>query len=86
MRPFLCVVEERESRKALSSNRKRHHAHISDFRRSKTAVDVAVAVKPTHLTFEVVQATPVDAIDGVLWGPYPTSISATVGDIVGVVR
>ncbi len=55
------------------------------FPESKASVDVVVAPKSTHVTFEIVRATPVDAIDGVLWGPYPTSISQTVGDVIGVV-
>ena len=56
------------------------------FTASMTSIDVAVAVKPTHVTFEIVRATPVDAIDGVAWGPYPTSISKIIGDVIGVVR
>ncbi|MCX6558917.1 MAG: hypothetical protein NTZ26_00250, partial [Candidatus Aminicenantes bacterium] len=49
-------------------------------------VDVRLASKPTHLTFEVVRAEPADKIRLCLWGPFPTSISKTVGEIVGVVR
>lgn len=49
-------------------------------------VDVRVQAKPTHLVFEVVRAEPADAIKLCLWGPFPTVIAATVGEIVGVVR
>jgi hypothetical protein len=56
------------------------------FEPSGATVDVRVVEKPTHVTFEVVQADPVDEIDLCLWGPFPTSIRKTVGEIVGVVR
>ena len=56
------------------------------FPESEVSIDVAVSAKPTHLTFEIIRATPVDAIDGAIWGPYSTSISETIGEIVGVVR
>ena len=56
------------------------------FGHSRATVDVKVQAKPTHLTFEITSATPVDAIDAAIWGPYPTSIAKTVGEIVGVVR
>ena len=42
--------------------------------------------KATHLVFEIAGAEPASAVDAVVWGPYPTSIGATVGEIVGVVR
>ena len=31
-------------------------------------------------------SSPVGVVDAVIWGPYPTSISRTVGEIIGVVR
>lgn len=57
-----------------------------EFAGGEIAIDVAVSATPTHLTFEIVRVSPTAAIDGVIWGPYPTSISRTVGEIVGVVR
>jgi hypothetical protein len=56
------------------------------YARSNAFVDVTVKVHPTHLTFEIVRTSPSGAIDAVIWGPYPTRISKTVGEIVGVVR
>lgn len=49
------------------------------------AATVAVKVKPTHVTFELVsiegaEPTRVD------WGPFPTAIGRTVGETIGVVR
>jgi len=56
------------------------------YERAGAEIDVRIASKPTHLTFEVVRAEPAAKIQLVLWGPFPTSISKTVGEIVGVVR
>ena len=50
-----------------------------------TAV-IRIEAKPTHVTFEVVDVQPVDRIELVLWGPYPTSIGDIIGETVGVVR
>jgi len=47
---------------------------------------VKATVKPTHLVLELVSADPLDKVDAVQWGPLPTSITETVGEIVGVVR
>ena len=50
---------------------------------------LAVQAKPTHLTLELVEVVPkekVDVIELVVWGPYPTMIGETIGEIVGVVR
>ena len=47
---------------------------------------VAVGVRPSHVTLELVALGPADRVDLVLWGPYPTDIRETVGEIVGVVR
>ncbi|MFN8583371.1 MAG: hypothetical protein U0163_20640 [Gemmatimonadaceae bacterium] len=41
---------------------------------------------PTHLTLEVIRAAPADRIHAVIWGPFPTVIGATIGEIIGVVR
>jgi len=47
---------------------------------------VSVTVKPTHVTFELVGLEPLEPVDAVHWGPISTTISETVGEIVGVVR
>ena len=56
------------------------------YQRSKTVADVSVSMHPTHLTFEVVRVSPPGVVDAVIWGPYPTRITKTIGEIVGVVR
>jgi endoglucanase len=52
------------------------------------AVDVRVGVqtKHTHLVFEVLEITPPDTVDLVLWGPVPTTIGKRIGESVGVVQ
>jgi len=45
-----------------------------------------VTQKPTHLTLELVSVDPVDSVELVVWGPYATTISDTIGETVGVVR
>ncbi|MCL5097202.1 MAG: hypothetical protein M1608_06705 [Candidatus Omnitrophica bacterium] len=42
--------------------------------------------KPTHLVFELTSVEPAGKVDLVIWGPYPTTIGAIVGETVGVVR
>ena len=40
----------------------------------------------THLALDIVSASPERRVDAVIWGPYPTTISRTVGEVIGVVR
>lgn len=47
---------------------------------------LAVAVKPTHVTFDLIRVTPEERVEVAIWGPYPLSLSGTIGEIVGVVR
>lgn len=56
------------------------------FSQVKVKIDVKVLFRKTHLTFEVLKAEPASKIDGLVWGPIPTIISKTIGEIIGVVR
>jgi hypothetical protein len=49
-------------------------------------VDVRVQEKGTHLSLTATRAEPAAAIEALIWGPYPTTISKTIGEIIGVVR
>lgn len=49
-------------------------------------VDIEVQEKPTHLLLTVRRAEPAAAVHAIIWGPYPTTIGKTVGEIIGVVR
>ena len=47
---------------------------------------VRATPKETHLVLEVLSVNPADRVDLVVWGPFATTISDTVGETVGVVR
>ena len=47
---------------------------------------VGLQVKPTHLVFDLKSVEPAGQADVALWGPYPTTIGAIVGETIGVVR
>lgn len=53
---------------------------------SKLSAQVQVTQKKTHLVFHLVTILPVDEVNAVSWGPYPTVIDKTIGEVVGVVR
>ncbi len=45
-----------------------------------------VTPKRNHLVLELLSVDPRDALELVVWGPYATTISETIGETVGVVR
>jgi len=47
---------------------------------------LSVIEKSTHLVLEVLEVDPVDQVELVIWGPYATTISDTIGETVGAVR
>jgi len=51
-----------------------------------TTARVRVKPKETHLILEVVAVEPRGHVELVVWGPYATTISDTIGETVGVVR
>ncbi|MBL0169708.1 MAG: hypothetical protein IPP90_03110 [Gemmatimonadaceae bacterium] len=53
-----------------------------------TGVRIVVRVReePTHLALEIVSAIPEGKIDAVVWGPYVTPVTQTIGEVIGVVR
>ena len=53
---------------------------------SNATVTVVVKAKPTHLDLELSRIEAEQPIEIALWGPYPTTIGETIGEIVGVVR
>ncbi len=50
-----------------------------------TAV-IKVAQKDTYFRFQLVSLTPRGTVDNIVWGPINTTISKTLGDLIGVVR
>jgi hypothetical protein len=51
-----------------------------------TRIVMRARERATHLSLQIISATPSDRIDAVIWGPYPTTIGRTVGEVIGVVR
>lgn len=84
--PFLTVMKDGGFEPPTGLRASGRDTLVVRFARSAVTLTVAVAVKPTHVTFAIVRVEPEGVIDGIVWGPYPTAISATVGEIVGVVR
>ncbi|HVI44855.1 MAG TPA: hypothetical protein VM802_08290 [Chitinophaga sp.] len=51
-----------------------------------SAAIIRVDQKPEYLKFKLLSLTNRDKIDNIIWGPYKTTISAMIGDVIGVVR
>jgi hypothetical protein len=47
---------------------------------------VKVKTETTYLSFELQKLNQAEQVELVLWGPFPTSIGDTIGEVVGVVR
>lgn len=47
---------------------------------------VKMEVKNSHINFELISIQPMEKVELVLWGPYPTTINKSIGETVGVVR
>lgn len=59
---------------------------ILSYPKSGIKTFITFTEKPTHLVFEVTGMEPKGKADVLFWGPISTSISKTVGEIIGVVR
>ena len=53
---------------------------------SKVSADIKVVQNKTHLVFELVRFHTKARVNAVNWGPFPTNISQTIGEVIGVVR
>ena len=71
-------------------NRMVWNANSSDafllFEETGVKAKVGFETKTTHITFELLSVEPAGKADLLIWGPYPTTIKAIVGETVGVVR
>ncbi len=56
------------------------------YEKNKVSVRLLVVSRPGYLTFELTEISPSEKVELVIWGPYPTTISETIGECVGVVR
>ncbi len=52
---------------------------------SKISAEIRVVSNPTHLSFRLTKLSEKDKVNAVYWGPYPTTIGQTIGEVVGVV-
>jgi hypothetical protein len=52
----------------------------------KGQADIKVSIRSTHLVVELVRAEPKQLLDAVIWGPFPTTITKLVGEVIGVMR
>ncbi|ULQ54673.1 hypothetical protein [Flavihumibacter fluvii] len=50
------------------------------------SIDIKAVPKNGYLVFEIVKAVPEKNIDAIIWGPFPTTVNTTVGEVIGVVR
>ena len=53
---------------------------------SKVAAEIKVIQNETHLVFGLVRWSPDKEVNAVTWGPFPTIIGQTIGEVIGVVR
>ena len=56
------------------------------FPKAGLVASVRVEAWASHVTLELVAVEPAERATLALWGPYPTAIRQTVGEVVGVVR
>lgn len=59
---------------------------ISLYYQPGVTIDIKVMVKKAWLSLEVIKAVPEKDIDAIIWGPVPTNIKKTIGEVIGVVR
>lgn len=57
-----------------------------NFPLSNVTAEIKVTQNKTHLVFELVRLNAKDKVNAVSWGPFPTMIGKTIGEVVGVVR
>ncbi|MES2006428.1 MAG: hypothetical protein V4450_18065 [Bacteroidota bacterium] len=71
--PQTCIWKAKQSELELS-----YAQHIT--------ATVKVKTEASYLSFELQKLNQAEQVQLVLWGPFPTSIGDTIGEVVGVVR
>lgn len=56
------------------------------YKEAKVSAKVNIDNKGKYIVFELTDISPKNTVDAVVWGPYATIISETVGEFIGVVR
>jgi len=59
---------------------------ILSYPESDLKATLKVVQQPAYISFELQQLTHASEVEWVLWGPFPTNIADSVGEVVGVVR
>lgn len=85
--PFITLVSDRERYFPSSLDYEAgSKTLVLSFDKIMANVEVKVSCYASHIAFEVSKAEPAAQIDGLVWGPIPTTVSETIGEIIGVVR
>jgi len=53
---------------------------------SKISAEIKVTQNKSHLAFRLIRLNAKEKVNAVCWGPYPTVIGKTIGEVIGVVR
>lgn len=56
------------------------------FQQAGVSIQVKLLPKGSYLVMELIKAEPESSVDAIVWGPIPTIIKETVGEVIGVVR
>jgi hypothetical protein len=65
---------------------KKKSSEITLFYPDKNTAVIKANQNATYVSFELMQLTNASNAELILWGPYPTTIGDTIGEVVGVVR
>lgn len=49
-------------------------------------IDIKAISNKDYLGLEIIKASPEKNIEAIIWGPFPTTITKTIGEVIGVVR
>ncbi|HNW56167.1 MAG TPA: hypothetical protein PLR88_00325 [Bacteroidales bacterium] len=66
--------------------RQKSNKIILQFDRNKVEAQIMTVIKQDYISFELSAITHPETVELIVWGPYPTTISKTIGECVGVVR
>lgn len=87
--PLLTIVSggKRIAPASLTSTTTRDGTRLTlTYAEPAVRIELRARTAPTHLRLEITSAAPAALVDAVIWGPYPTTIGQTIGEVVGVVR
>ncbi|MBM3436889.1 MAG: hypothetical protein FJY07_11805, partial [Bacteroidetes bacterium] len=59
---------------------------VFDYDSVNITAQIKVSKNLSHIKFELTDLQPADLVELIIWGPYPTKISKSIGETVGVVR